>query len=421
MSQPNRVLIIGTFDSKPTEFQYLRERVLSQGCEVLTMNVGVLEAECPFPVDIVAADVSIEGGQSIETLRSKADRGAAMQCMSIGAARVIAELHRQSATDESKKFDAVVGMGGSGGTSIITAAMRALPLGIPKVCVTTVASSNTVPYVGSKDVVLIPSITDVAGLNRISRRVIAQAAAAVCGMASINIESNDGDRPIIVASMFGNTTDCLSLCREQLDEAGYETLIFHAVGSGGRTLETLVADGLADGCLDITTTEWADELCGGIFAAGEDRLAAAGRKGVPHLIAPGCIDMVNFGPMDSVPAKYREANRLFYEWNPTVTLMRTNVEENRRLGEIFAEKANAATGPIGFLLPLRGVSILDGDGERFCDREADQAMFESLKSNLRSDIPVIEVDANINDPIFARQAVDTMLAWLQETKREAKS
>ena len=206
-----------------------------------------------------------------------------------------------------------------------------------------------------------------------------------------------------------------------LDEVGYETLIFHAVGSGGRTLETLVADGLADGCLDITTTEWADELCGGIFAAGEDRLAAAGRKGIPHLIAPGCIDMVNFGPMDTVPAKYREADRLFYEWNPTVTLMRTNVEENRKLGQIFAEKANAANGPVAFLLPLRGVSILDGDGERFCDREADQAMFNTLKSDLRADIPVIEVDANINDPVFARQAVDTMLGWLQETKHAAKS
>lgn len=421
MAPSKRILMIGTFDSKPTEFEFLREQILAHGCEVLTMNVGVLESACPFPIDIDAAEVARAGGQTIELLRTNADRGAAMQCMSDGAASVVAKLHNQNSDDGSRKFDAVIGMGGSGGTSIITAAMRALPLGVPKVCVTTVASSNTAPYVGSKDVVLIPSITDVAGLNLISRRVITQAAAAVCGMAVADVEANIDDRPIIVASMFGNTTDCVNLCRDHLNEAGYETLIFHAVGSGGRTLETLVDDGLADGCLDITTTEWADEICGGIFAAGRDRLSAAGRRGVPHLIAPGCIDMVNFGPMDSVPQKYRDANRLFYEWNPTVTLMRTNVEENRQLGEIFANKANAANGPVGFILPLRGVSILDGDGERFCDREADQAMFDALKSNLRSDIPVIEVDANINDPMFARQAVDTMLAWLQETKREQKS
>ena len=405
------ILILGTFDSKAEEYAFLRERILARNCDVVAIDIGIMAGDRPFPIDVTADRVADAGGTPISQLRVDADRGAAMKCMASGAAKIVAELHREG------RFDAIVGMGGSGGSSVITSAMRALPLGVPKVCVSTVASGDTQPYVGTKDIVLIPSITDVAGLNRISRRVFDQAAAAVCGMAESDVEDSANDRPIIVASMFGNTTDCLNMCREKLDAEGYEVLVFHAVGSGGRTLETLVADALADGCLDITTTEWADELCHGIFGAGPDRLSAAGQRGIPHLIAPGCIDMVNFGPMESVPSHYREAGRQFYEWNPTVTLMRTNVEENRRLGEIFAEKANAATGPIGFLLPLRGVSILDGDGERFCDRVADHAMFEALKTNLRPDIPVMEVDANINDPVFAGAAVDTMLGWLREPKR----
>ena len=409
------VLVIGTFDSKADEYTFLREQLLSLGCDVLTVNVGVMEPQGDFPIDIAADEVSRAGGKPLEELRAADDRGAAMKCMSIGAARIVAEFSRPGST--RKPIDGVIGMGGSGGTSVICSAMRALPIGIPKVCVSTVAASDTSSYVGAKDIVLIPSITDISGLNRISRRVIAQAAAAVNGMVRTKLPVASNDRPIIAASMFGNTTSCVDQCRERLDSAGYEVLVFHAVGSGGKSLETLIDDGLVEGCLDITTTEWADQLCGGIFAAGEDRLAAAGRAGIPHLVAPGCVDMVNFGPMSTVPSRYREANRLFYEWNPSVTLMRTNAEENKRLGEIFAEKANAAKGPIAFLLPLRGVSILDGDGERFCDREADQAMFDALKSNLRSDVPVVEVDANINDPVFAETAVDTMLRWLQERKR----
>ena len=402
------ILMIGTFDSKGLEFQFLREQLISLGCDVFSMNVGVFEAECPFPIDFDANIIAKLGGALIQDLRSANDRGDAMRCMSDGAAKAVAKLYKEG------KFDAAIGMGGSGGTSVISAAYRSLPLGIPKLCVTTVASSDTSPFIGAKDIVLIPSITDVAGLNRIARRVFAQAAAAVHGMATMSVPTNQNDRPIIVASMFGNTTECVNLCRDQLDQFGYEVLVFHAVGSGGRTLETLVADGLVDGCLDITTTEWADQLCGGIFAAGEERLDAPGKLGVPHLIAPGCIDMVNFGPIETVPKKYRDADRQLYEWNPSVTLMRTNIDENRQLGEIFAKKANAAKGPIAFVLPLRGVSILDGDGGRFCDREADQAMFDTLKANLRKDIPVIEVDANINDPMFALRAVDTMLGWMKD-------
>jgi uncharacterized protein (UPF0261 family) len=187
-------------------------------------------------------------------------------------------------------------------------------------------------------------------------------------------------------------------------------------------MESLIDEGLIDACLDITTTEWADELCGGVFTAGPDRLTAAGRRGIPHLVVPGCIDMVNFGPVASVPQKYRDGGRLFYEWNPSVTLMRTNREENRRLGEIFAEKANTAAGPVAVLIPLRGVSILDGDGQPFCDRDADQAMFTSLRQHLSPDIPCIEVDANINDQVFATKAVEMMLKLInQDINRRQQS
>src|SRR5205823_2016385 len=211
-----------------------------------------------------------------------------------------------------------------------------------------------------------------------------------------NLRPTD-ERPIIAATMFGNTTECVNACREALTREGFEVLVFHATGTGGRTMESLVDEGLVDGVLDITTTEWADEVAGGVFSAGADRLSAAGRKGVPHLIVPGCVDMVNFGAMESVPEKYKVAKRNFYQWNPAVTLMRSNIEENRSMGEIFAKKANEARGPVAFLIPLRGVSILDGDGQPFCDREANKTMFEAIKSGLRNDIALVEMDRNNND------------------------
>ena len=303
-------------------------------------------------------------------------------------------------------------MGGSGGTSVITAAMRVLPIGVPKVCVTTVAGADTSPYVGIKDIVLIPSIVDVAGVNRISRIIFTRAAGAICGMVAAVPAEMNSDKPVIAASMFGNTTECVGMCRERFEQAGYEVLTFHAVGTGGRMMESLVEAGFINGVLDITTTEWADELCGGIFSAGTDRLSAPARNGVPHLIVPGCIDMVNFGGMSSVPETYQNADRTFYEWNPDVTLMRTTAEENRELGQIFAEKANAAQDAVSFLIPTRGFSILDGDGERFCDRDADRAFIDSLQSTLDDRHHVTLIDTNINSPEFAEQAVEMLLGML---------
>jgi uncharacterized protein (UPF0261 family) len=337
-----------------------------------------------------------------------------MAVMARGAEGVVKKLF------DAKQFDGIIGMGGSAGTAIVATAMRALPLGVPKVCVSTVASGNTSPYVGAKDVVMFPSIVDVAGINRISRIIYSRAAGAICGMVDANLPEKKDEKPIIAATMFGNTTECVNTCREALTKAGYEVLVFHATGTGGRTMESLVDEGLVDAVLDITTTEWADEIAGGVFSSGPDRLSAPGRKGIPHLIVPGCVDMVNFGPMESVPEKYRKEKRLFYPWNPAVTLMRTNVDENRRMGEIFARKANGANGPVAFLIPLRGVSILDGDGQPFCDRQADAAMFEAIKRGLKKEIPVVEMDLNINDPHFAAKAVQMILDLVKSTDKRSR-
>jgi uncharacterized protein (UPF0261 family) len=402
------VVMIGAFDSKSAEFAYLRRILLNRGMSVVTVDTGVMEHASPFPIDVPADAVAVAGSGDIQSLRKNKDRGEAMKVMARGAPVVAKRL-----LDEGR-LDGIIGMGGTAGTTVATAAMRALPIGVPKVCVSTAASGNTAGYVGTKDVVLVPSIVDVSGVNRISRTIIARAAGAVCGMIETPVPAGDAgaDKPIIAASMFGNTTACVDACREMLADRGYEVLVFHATGTGGRAMEALVAEGLVDAVLDITTTEWADEICGGVFDAGPERLDAPGKLGVPHLIAPGCVDMCNFGPPDTVPTKY--AGRKFYEWNPSVTLMRTNVEENSRMGEVFAQKANAAKGPVAFLIPLRGVSILDGDGQAFEDRAADAAMFDAIKRNIRPGIPVVELDCNINDRAFAERAVAMMLELLAQ-------
>jgi uncharacterized protein (UPF0261 family) len=401
------IVVIGAFDSKGAEYKFLLDAIARAGGRATTVNFGILGSTELFRVEIEADTVARAGGGDLDLLRSTADRGPAMKVMARGAASIARKLY------DDGRLAGIIGMGGSGGTSVITAAMRALPTGVPKVCVTTVAGGNVQAFVGTKDITLIPSVVDVAGLNRISKTIYTRAAGAIVGMVGATPPPTDDDRPVVAASMFGNTTQCVDACRKMLEAAGYEVLIFHATGVGGRTMESLIDEGFVDACLDITTTEWADELCAGVFSAGPDRLSAPGRRGIPHLIVPGCIDMVNFGPPETVPQKYRDAGRQFYEWNPAVTLMRTDVEENRRLGEIFAEKANAATGPVAVLIPQRGVSILDGDDQPFCDRRADSAMFSALRERLHSEIPFVEVNANINDDNFAKRAVDTLLELIK--------
>jgi uncharacterized protein (UPF0261 family) len=404
------ICVIGAFDTKGEDHAFLRQEILKLGCQVLSINIGVLGTTTLFPVDFEAKDVLKAGGIDLGVIRAQGDKGTAMKAFDQAAPRLVRELYDQG------KFDGIIGMGGSGGSSIIASAMRSIPIGLPKVLVSTVASGDVSFYVRGKDITIIPSIVDVAGLNRISRLIYARAAGAICGMVQNEPPQSREDRPIIAASMFGNTTDCVNACGKALNDRGFEVLVFHATGAGGRAMETLVADGLVEGVLDITATEWADELCQGVFSAGPERLDAPGQRGIPHLIVPGCVDMANFGAPPTVPDKFRQAKRLFYEWNPSVTLMRTNVDENRQMGEIFAKKANVATGPVAFLIPLRGVSMLDGDGQPFCDREADRAIFDAIKANVKPGIPIAEVDLNINDPAFAAKAVEMMLQLMSQRK-----
>ncbi|UCE48680.1 MAG: Tm-1-like ATP-binding domain-containing protein [Phycisphaerales bacterium] len=406
-----KICMIGAFDTKGPEYAFLRECIRARGHDVLTVNTAVLGSTDLFPVDVEAKKIAEAAGTSLERLREDKDRGRAMKVMCAGAPAIVKSLH------EEGKIDGIIGMGGTGGTTIVTAAMRALPVGVPKVCVSTAASGDVSAYVGTKDIAMIPSIVDVAGINRISRIVFSCAAGAICGMAEAEPAQSDQDKPVITASMFGNTTQCVNACAEKLSAKGYEVLIFHATGTGGRTMEDLVREGLVDAVLDITTTEWADTVCGGVFDAGQERLDAPGKMGIPHLIVPGCVDMANFGGFDTVPDKYRKAKRTFYEWNPSITLMRTNKQENEKMGRIFAQKANAASGPVAFLIPLKGVSILDADGQPFCDRDADEVMFEAIKANLKKDVTVVEMDNNINDPEFSAKAVEMMLDLIEQAKR----
>jgi len=393
--------MIGAFDVKGEEYNFVRKLIEAQDCKILTMNVGVLGRTDLFPIDIDNAEVAKAGGSDINQLQKDKDRGAAMKVMTRGVAVLAENLYGEG------KFDGVFGMGGSGGTSVITAAMRAVPIGVPKVMVSTVASGDTSVYVGAKDVTMVPSIVDVAGVNLISEKIFKEAAGAICGMVKMDYTPSGDQKPIIAATMFGNTTPCVDRCREALMGKGYEVPVFHCTGTGGRTMEGLVDEGYVYAVLDITTTEWADELCGGVFTAGENRLDAPGKAGIPHLIVPGCVDMVNFGPKDTVPEKYKD--RLFYEWNPSVTLMRTNIEENAKMGEIFAQKANASKGRVAFLFPLKGISMLDSEGEPFWWPEADQALFDAIKKNVKPGIQVVELDSNINDEAFSQKAVEMLM------------
>jgi uncharacterized protein (UPF0261 family) len=400
---PGTIVIVGTMDTKGVEFAFLKAQIERRGFKTLVVDTGVL-GEPAFLPDLGREEVARAGGVALSILLEKKDRGEAMAVMTRGAAVVAKELYAVG------KCNGIISMGGGGGTSVGTAAMRALPLGIPKVMVTTIASGDVSPYVGTSDITMMPSIVDVAGLNRISRVILSNAAGAICGMVAGVASPNAEDKPLIAASMFGNTTQAVDHARGILEREGFEVLVFHATGTGGKTMEALICDGYITGVLDMTTTEWADEVCGGVLGAGPDRLSAAGEKGIPQVVVPGCIDMCNFWAMETIPEKYR--GRLLYQWNPNVTLMRTTPEENYQMGLIFAEKLNRATGPVAVLIPLRGFSQLDLEGKPFHWPAANQAFIQTLKANLRAGIPVTEINTDINDPAFSGKAADTLLAML---------
>ena len=396
------VAILGSLDTKGPDYKLIKDLIEERGHRTLVIDTSVI-GDPYFTPDVDRGQVAEAGGSSIEELQRNEDRGEAMEVMSAGAATIVRQLYDQG------RFDGIISMAGSGGTSVATAGMRELPVGVPKVMVSTVASGDVGPYVGTRDITMMPSVVDVAGLNQISRRIYANAAGAICGM--VETQPPEGEeKPLIAASMFGNTTPAVKRAKETMEQHGYEVLVFHATGTGGRTMEALIEDGYIDGVLDITTTEWADEVCGGVLSAGPTRLQAAAKTGTPQVVVPGCIDMANFWAIETVPERYQDRN--LYKWNPNVTLLRTNVEENAEMGLMFAERLNQAIGPAAVFVPLKGVSMLDSEGEPFWNPEADQAFLDTLKQNLREGIPVYEMDHNVNDPEFVDAVSSKLLGFL---------
>lgn len=399
------IAVLGTLDSKGEEHAFVANLIRQKGHTPLLIDVGT-GAEPTIQPDITRFDVAAAGGVDLAALMARQDRGECVTAMSEAAPKLVGKLAAEG------KIDGILSLGGGGGTALGSGAMRGLPVGFPKVMVSTLASGNTAHYVGSKDITMIPSIVDVAGLNRISKTIFTRAVGAICGMVESEVAEGGDDRPLIAASMFGNTTECVDAARAILEEAGYEVLVFHATGTGGKTMETLIEDGLISGVLDITTTEWADELCGGTLSAGPTRLEAAGKAGVPAIVTPGCLDMANFGGRETVPANYEGRN--FYIHNPQVTLMRTTPEECAQLGKILAEKVNAYTGPVSVLLPTKAISIISAEGQAFYDKAADDALFNAIKSNLSPNVELIEVDAEINAPEFSTACAQALLKHLNQ-------
>lgn len=400
------VVLAGALDTKGADFAFVKELIEGAGLATLVVDFGVM-GKPALAADVTREEVCAAGGGDLAHLASGGHKDEAMAAMARGLAAVVSRLHGEG------RLDGIIGMGGSGGTSLATAAMRELPVGVPKMMVSTVGGGDVSAFAGTKDITFMPSVVDVAGINRISRAIYANAAGAIAGMVRTRAGAAPAanERPLLTASMFGNTTTAVEHARGLLEAAGYEVLVFHATGSGGRTMEGLIADGYVSGSLDLTTTELADTVCGGVFDAGPERCLAASRAGVPAVVVPGCVDMANFGGPDTVPERYR--GRLLYEWNPDVTLLRTNVEENRRIGEMIAAAVNAATAAVAVVVPLGGVSMLDSKGERFWDPAADRACFEAIRANLRAGIPLLEDEHNINDPEFSGRVAGLLLEMLQ--------
>jgi uncharacterized protein (UPF0261 family) len=412
------IYLVATLDTKGIEAGFLCDQLASHGLTVHVIDVGCQGVPI-FTAKHSREEVFREAGSSLAEIVAKGDRGEAVSRAAAGAAALVARLHAAGGVS------GIIGLGGSAGTTIASAAMRALPLGVPKVLISTLASGQVRPYVQDKDIFMLNSVLDISGINRISRVILSEAARALAGMVLLSGQGTSpppqalpsDDRPLIAATMFGVTTPCVTRAREILEAHGYEVLVFHATGNGGRAMESLIADGLIAGVLDITTTELADELVGGTLSAGADRLTAAGRQGVPQVISVGAIDMVNFGPRETVPTKFQ--SRLFYQHNANVTLMRTTPDENRLLGEEIGRKASAATGPTTIFLPLQGVSAIDAAEKPFDSPAAREALFEGVRRT-RGETELIELDCHINDPEFAEAAARKLLALMKREKEEER-
>ncbi|ADQ14078.1 Tm-1-like ATP-binding domain-containing protein [Halanaerobium hydrogeniformans] len=401
----SKVAVLGTLDTKGEEFLYVKEIIEGEGLETIVIDAGVM-GEPYFEAEIKKDMVAKAGGESIENLIEKSDRGYSMEVMSNGAAKVVEELY------EAGDIAGIISLGGSAGTTIGTTAMKKLPVGIPKVMVSTLASGDTRPYVGTKDITMMYSVVDILGANSLSANILANAAFAVAGMVKGKKPEPKEKRPLIAATMFGVTTPCVEKAREYLEENGYEVIVFHATGTGGKAMENLIEEGFIAGVLDLTTTELCDELVGGVLSAGPDRLEAAAKNSVPQVVSTGALDMVNFGPIDSLPEEFKARN--IYKHNPTVTLMRTNLEENKELAEIMAKKLNQSTGKTALVLPLKGVSMIDAEGQPFHGAEEDQVLFDTLREKIDQDkVELIEKELHINDEEFALSVAKKLIELME--------
>ncbi len=398
------IAVLGTLDSKGEEHAFVAGLIAARGHKPLLIDVGT-GGPATVPPDITREQVAAAAGIDLAALLARKDRGECVVAMTKAAPALVAKLAAEG------RIHGIISLGGGGGTAIGTAAMRALPLGFPKLMVSTLAAGNVAPYLGTKDITMMPSIADVAGLNRLSRVIFTRAAGAICGM----VESEpviDSARPLVVASMFGNTTACVTEAKKVLEAAGYEVLVFAATGAGGRIMESVIESGIVSGVLDLTTTEWADELVGGVLNAGPERMDAAAKAQVPVVVGPGCLDMVNFGEQASVPAQFK--SRTFYIHNPQVTLMRTTAAECAELGRIVAEKTNAYTAGAVIMLPTLAISVISAEGKPFHDAAADQALFTALKQHAR--VPVREFAEEINSPAFAQACAQQLIELMQAKK-----
>lgn len=394
------IAVLGTLDSKGHEHAFVADLIHKNGHHVLLIDLGTGGDPQVVP-DVSRFDVADSINLDLHALIDKKDRGECVVAMSKAAPVFLSKLAAEG------KIDGVISLGGGGGTALGTAAMRALPIGFPKLMVSTLASGNTAHYIGTKDITMMPSIVDISGLNRISKTIFTRAAGAICGMVEATLPT-ETDRPIIVASMFGNTTDCIKIAAKVLEDAGYEVLIFHATGTGGKTMESLIESGMVAGVLDLTTTEWADELLGATLTAGPSRMDAMTKARVPAVIAPGCLDMANYGERGTLPPEHE--NRTLYIHNPQVTLLRTSARECRELGRILAEKGNANPAPTAILIPRKAISIISAEGQPFHDPEADQALFDSIHQHARCEI--IDFDEEINSEVFAQAAAHKLLSLI---------
>jgi uncharacterized protein (UPF0261 family) len=397
------VFLFATLDTKGREAGYVRGLLASWGVDVTLVDVGSLGPPA------VVADIPRErifelAETTTDAMQKGGDRGQAVTKAAEGAARLAREAHARG------DVSGILGLGGSAGTTIATAAMQALPLGVPKVMLSTLASGMVRQFVGDKDIFMLNSVVDILGINRVSREVLSQAARAMAGLVRYpRPEPEPTDRPLVAATMFGVTTPCVERARDTLERAGCEVLVFHATGNGGQAMEALIGDGLIAGVLDLTTTELADEHVGGFLTAGPSRLTAAGRAGIPQVVSTGALDMVNFYAPESVPARFKD--RLFHRHNANVTLMRTTPEETAQIGASMAQKLEAAKGPVAILLPGRGLSAIDKEGQPFYDPAARRALHDAIRSGAGTS-EVMELDLHINDPGFAVAAAHKLLALM---------